>query len=55
MSLEKWKHNSEKTAVITAGVKWMPIDHTTPVGSRMLLIDDKQGDGFTHWHPLPTF
>lgn len=61
----KFKLNGDNTAVITPEVNWLPIDESTPIGAKMLLIDEKQGvalmglhyqnDGFTHWFPLLTF
>lgn len=59
------KFTYDKAAVVTTKTKWLPIDSNTPLGSKMILIDRSQGiahlrihlkdDGFTHWHPLPTF
>jgi hypothetical protein len=59
------KPTHDNAAIVAPKIKWMPITKDTPLGSKMLLIDDKQGsamvrihlksDGFTHWHPLPTF
>lgn len=52
-------------AVVSSGIRWLPIDALTPRGSKCLVIDKAQGvaylreihtgDGFTHWHPLPKF
>ena len=60
-----FKLNSDKTAVVTPDVHWLPIDDRTPISARMLLIEKSQGvayvrahfrnDGFDHWFPLPTF
>jgi hypothetical protein len=60
-----YKMTHDKVAVVDPQIKWKPISTHTPVGSKMLLIDKEQGiaylrthqkgDGFTHYHPLPTF
>ena len=59
------KLNRDQSAVVAEDQKWIPIGPFTPVGVRMLLIDEKQGiayirqhtkdDQFTHWSPIPTF
>jgi len=59
----KLTHN--RAAVVAPAIKWMPIDEHTPIDSKMLLINQRQGiaivsirrkqDGWTHWHPLPVF
>jgi hypothetical protein len=61
----KHKLTHDHAAVVAPAIKWLPIDANTPIGSKMMLIDQAQGvaylrihlkgDGFTHWHPLPTF
>ena len=59
------KLNKDQSVAIDPERKWIPIGPFTPVGVRMLLIDEKQGiayirqhtksDQFTHWSPIPTF
>lgn len=59
------KLTNDGAAVVAPSINWLPIDNKTPTGSKMLLIDRRQGiaylrihlqgDGFTHWYPLPTF
>lgn len=59
------KLNRDQSAVVAEDQKWIPLGPFTPVGVRMLLIDEKQGiayirqhtkdDKFTHWSPIPTF
>jgi hypothetical protein len=59
------KITTDRAAVVTPAIKWLPIDQDTPIGSKMLLIDKAQGvaylrvhlkgDGFTHWYGLPVW
>ena len=59
------KPTHDNAAIVAPSLKWIPITKDTPLGSKMLLIEKTQGvayarthlkgDGFTHWHPLPTF
>lgn len=59
------KLTADGAAAVAPNIHWLPITKDTPVGTRMQLVDKSQGvayirthftdDGFTHWHPLPTF
>jgi len=65
MSLDKWSFNSARTAVVSTEHYWVPVTDDTPVGAKMLVIDDKQriaylrdyqpNQGWTHVFPLPRF
>jgi hypothetical protein len=60
-----YKLNTDKTAAVATEVFWMPIDYDTPVGVKMLVINQAHGiacicvrrtqDSWTHWAPLPKF
>jgi len=58
--------DSTQTTLVSHENKWIPISWIAPpFGAKCLLIDKEQGiayvrqykpeDGWTHWHPLPTF
>ena len=59
------KLNADHTALVSTQIEWIPIEESTPVGAKCLVIDDGQGiaylreywpgHGWTHWHPLPRF
>jgi hypothetical protein len=61
----EYRPTANNKAMVAPDLKWLPIDKDTPLGIKMMLIDKGQGvaymrvhlrnDGFTHWHPLPTF
>lgn len=53
-------------AVVNTQTRWIPIDETTPRGTKLQLINKEARvavygllgthEGFfTHWHPLPVF
>lgn len=60
------KPTADGVATVSPGIKWIKIDHTTPLGTKIMLISRRYGVAqfgmhsakdkfFTHWHPLPTF
>ena len=60
------KLNTDKTALVATDHYWISIDADTPLGVKMLLINQKSGvawlgywssgDSFwTHYSPLPMF
>lgn len=59
------KLDSTGSAVVSSEIEWIPITDETPVGAKVLVIDEKQGiaylreyrpgHGWTHWCPLPRF
>lgn len=60
-----YKPDSTGTTVVQPDTKWIPIDDFAPWGMRVQVIDKSQGiaylrtllrnQGWTHWHPVPTF
>jgi len=61
-----YKINTDKTAAVATDIFWQPIDEHTPIGVKMLLINETYGVAvlspyvgnakvFTHWAPLPKF
>ena len=60
-----YKLTSDSAAAVAPEIHWIPIDASTPIGVKMLLIVDSHGvaivssrrvqDQWTHWCPLPTF
>lgn len=61
-----YNKTNDRAAVVSPGLKYMPIDANTPRGSKVLLINKSARVAtigsvgthetfFTHWHPLPTF
>ena len=59
------KLTADGAAIVAPDIHWLPMTDTVPIGTRMLLIEKKQGvayvrahlprDGFDHYFPLPTF
>jgi len=61
----KFRLDSTRTAVVSDNYYWIPIDHTTPTGVKILLLgrsgvatmghyEALPGTQFwTHWSPLP--
>lgn len=59
------KIDSTGKAMVSSASEWIPVSKTTPIGVKVLVIDEKQGiaylrpywpkDGWTHWYPLPKF
>lgn len=60
-----FKLNNDKSAAVATDVFWLPIDENTPVGVKMLVINEAHGsanicvrrsqDKWTHWFPCPRF
>jgi hypothetical protein len=60
-----YKSTADGAAIVAPNIKWLKIDASTPLNTRMQLIEKAQGvaytrvhhegDGFDHWFPVPTF
>jgi hypothetical protein len=63
---QKFRLDSTKAAVVSNDYYWIPIDHTTPTGVKVLLLGRSgvatmghyerlpgQTQFWTHWAPLP--
>ena len=60
------KNTNDRQATVDTKVRWIPIDENAPLGTKVQLINRKDGvalyghirsgdRSFTHWAPLPTF
>lgn len=57
--------NSSKTVGVNQNTYWLPINHSTPIGVKLQLINRESGvavygpyyphSGWTHWQGLPKF